>query len=120
MNKTKITYWTSTGIFSAIIIAIGIRLLFDPQMAQNFDHLEYPGYLRYILGVAKLAGVALMLVPFSGRLNEWVYAGFTINLFSASIAHFTAGDPALKILVPLILLTLMGISYLTGHNINRL
>jgi hypothetical protein len=31
-------------------------------------------------------------VAFTATLKEWAYAGFAINLASALIAHFAAGD----------------------------
>jgi len=44
------------------------------------------------LSWAKFLGVVLLIAPVPARLREWAYAGFAINLASALIAHFAAGD----------------------------
>nr|NIT61949.1 hypothetical protein [Fodinibius sp.]NIV16559.1 hypothetical protein [Fodinibius sp.]NIY30529.1 hypothetical protein [Fodinibius sp.] len=68
---------------------------------------------RIELGIAKIIGVLLLLTPFIGRLKEWVYAGFTINMISGSIAHAAAGDPISAVLTPLVLLGVLAVSYVT-------
>ena len=88
---------------------------YSDTIAQNFQELGFPDYFRLQLGVAKLIGGTLLLVPFSGRFKEWIYAGFTINLISASIAHTAAGHPISKILIPLAFLGVLGLSYQFGH-----
>jgi uncharacterized membrane protein YphA (DoxX/SURF4 family) len=120
MKKFKITYWISTGIFGLLILAMGIMYFVSPQISKNFDQLGFPDFLRIKLGIAKIVGAILLLIPFKSRFNEWVYAGFTINLVSAAIAHIAAGDPVTNIFTPIILLLILGTSYFTGHKINRL
>lgn len=109
----KITYWITTGIFSAMMLFSATMYFISPQMAQTFEHLGFPDYFRIELGIAKIVGVLLLLAPFTGRLKEWVYAGFTINMISGSIAHTAAGDPISAVLTPLVLLGILTISYVT-------
>ncbi|WP_441001056.1 DoxX family protein [Fodinibius sp. SL11] len=113
MNKLKITYWITTGIFSAMMLFSATMYFISPQMAQTFEHLGFPDYFRIELGIAKIIGVLLLLAPFTGRLKEWVYAGFTINMISASIAHAAAADPISAVLTPLVLLGVLTVSYVT-------
>jgi hypothetical protein len=64
-----------------------------PQVADMFAHLGFPTYFRVELSYAKLAGVAVLLLPMvPSRVKEWAYAGFAITLVSALIAHFASGD----------------------------
>jgi hypothetical protein len=64
-----------------------------PQVAEAFTHLGFPSYFRVELSLAKLLGVALLLVPqVPARLKEWTYAGFAFDLGSAIIAHLALGD----------------------------
>jgi uncharacterized membrane protein YphA (DoxX/SURF4 family) len=111
MNKLKITYWITTGIFSAMMLFSAMMYFTSPDMAQTFEHLGFPDYFRIELGIAKIIGVLLLLAPFTGRLKEWVYAGFTINMISGSIAHAAAGDPISAVLTPLVLLGVLAVSY---------
>jgi uncharacterized membrane protein YphA (DoxX/SURF4 family) len=118
MNKLKITYWVTTGIFSAMMLFSATMYFTSPDMAQTFEHLGFPDYFRIELGIAKIAGVLLLLAPFSGRLKEWVYAGFTINMISAGIAYGAAGDPISAVLTPLVLLVVLAVSYGTFQKLN--
>jgi hypothetical protein len=65
-----------------------------PQGAQAFARLGFPAnYFRIELSLAKLVGVAALLVPLvPARFKEWAYAGFAINLVSAIIAHLSIHD----------------------------
>jgi hypothetical protein len=73
-------------------------------------HLGYPMYLLRILGTAKVLGGMAILQGWFRALKEWGYAGYTFNLLGASASHGFSGDPFLKILVPLIILTFVMIS----------
>lgn len=113
MNKLKITYWITTGIFSAMMLFSATMYFTSPDMAKTFEHLGFPDYFRIELGIAKIIGVLLLLAPFTGRLKEWVYAGFSIIMISASIAHTAAGDPISAVLTPLVFLGILAVSYVT-------
>ncbi|WP_138430930.1 DoxX family protein [Fodinibius saliphilus] len=118
MNKLKITYWITTGIFSAMMLFSATMYFTSPDMAQTFEHLGFPDYFRIELGIAKIIGVILLLAPFTGRLKEWVYAGFTINMISGSIAHAATGDPISAVLTPIVLLVVLAVSYTTFQKLD--
>lgn len=67
---------------------------FLPQGMQAFAHLGFPNrYFRIELSLAKLAGVAALLIPLvPARVKEWAYAGFAINVVSAVITHISIRD----------------------------
>ena len=109
----KITYWVSTGLLAALsVFAAFTYLSGSPQAVQGFAHVGYPQQLRIILGIAKLLGGITLVAPGLPRLKEWAYAGFTFAWISAFVAHYLAKDGP-KALMPLILLILLFVSYVT-------
>jgi len=68
--------------------------------------------LRVLLGIAKLAGAIVLLLPLLPTLKEWAYAGFTFTWIAATVAHFLAGDGALS-LIPVALIGVLAVSYVT-------
>jgi hypothetical protein len=98
-NQTKastgllIGFWIPTALMCLQMTLSAYSCFSIPAVAQLFAHLGYPPYFRIELAIAKLLGVAALLVPIvPARLKEWAYAGFAINLVSAFIAHVAVGD----------------------------
>jgi hypothetical protein len=98
-EKTKVSkglvaaFWILTALFCLeMSFTAWYELL--PQGAQAFARLGFPAhYFPIELSLAKLVGVAALLVPMvPARLKEWAYAGFAINLVSAIIAHLSIHD----------------------------
>jgi hypothetical protein len=86
-------FWISTALFALQMGFTAYAQLRIPEVAKAFAHLGFPGYFRIELSWAKLAGLAVLLVPMvPARLKEWAYAGFGITLVSALIAHLAVGD----------------------------
>jgi uncharacterized membrane protein YphA (DoxX/SURF4 family) len=109
----KITYWVSTGLVGVMsLFAAFAYLSGSPQAVQGFAHVGYPQQLRIILGIAKLLGAIILVVPGLAKVKEWAYAGFTFAWISAVVAHYLAKDGP-KAFMPLILLLLLVISYVT-------
>src|SRR5437899_714476 len=115
MNKDKVVYWTATSIVCAVMVFSAINFnLKNPigPMKGAFVHLGYPDYFRIELTVAKALGVLALLMPGVPRkVKEFAYFGFGITLISASIAHFSVGDPALFVIDPLLFLSALIASY---------
>jgi hypothetical protein len=88
-----IAYWIVTAIFCLEMCFTAYYELL-PQGAQAFARLGFASsYFRMELSLAKLVGVAALLIPIiPARLKEWAYAGFAINLVSAVIAHASIRD----------------------------
>ena len=112
MTSAQTTYRVTTAVI-AFVMLFSLYKMFSPDWA----HLGFPGYLRVELVVAKLLGLAVLLVPGAPRvLVEWAYAGFAIVLVSASIAHASSGDGALS-LEPLGFLVILVISHRARHRL---
>ena len=78
-----IGFWIVTVLFCLQIGFTGYAQLRQPQVAEAFTHLGFPGYFRVELSWAKFLGVFVLLAPVPARLKEWAYAGFAITLVSA-------------------------------------
>jgi uncharacterized membrane protein YphA (DoxX/SURF4 family) len=112
MRRT-ITYWGTTSLVAIVpLLAAFAYLTAAPQAVENFRHVGYPQQLRVLLGIAKLAGAIVLLLPRLPRLKEWAYAGFTFMWIAATVAHYLAGDRPL-FLLPLALIGALAVSYVT-------
>src|SRR5205823_14298712 len=85
----------------------------SPQAVQGFAHVGYPQQLRIILGIAKLLGAIVLVIPRFPTLKEWAYAGFTFAWIAAHVAHHLAKDPYFEQFMPIVLLIFLAISYVT-------
>ena len=113
MKAKTIAYWTTTAIVSFIMTVSGIlAAAHAPAMMKALAHLGYPPYFSNILGIAKLAGVCVLLAPGYVLAKEWIYAGFAVVVLSAFYSHLMSGDGLLS-LDPLFVFTMLAISYFT-------
>jgi hypothetical protein len=101
------------------MVAIASAYLFSGQLKASFSHLGFPDYFRTQLAVAKFVGVIGLLLPVvKGRVKEWLYAGFAITLSSGFIAHYAVGHAAGSLILPLIMLAILIVSYITYYRLN--
>ena len=111
MNK-KLIYWISTGLFSAFMLFSAYSYFTDPTFKDAFAYLGYPDYFRIELAIAKILGVLAILLPFIPRtLKGFAYAGFTINIIGAAIAHLAIGEGISSLTMIVVALALLGTSY---------
>jgi uncharacterized membrane protein YphA (DoxX/SURF4 family) len=107
MNSRTIGYWTTTGLLGFAFVAGGIMdLTHAPELVATLGQLGYPSYLATLLGTWKLLGAGAIVVPRLPRLKEWAYAGVAFDLTGAIFSHLSVGDPASKVVAPLVLLGL--------------
>ena len=110
----KTVYYAST-IFIAIMVGIvgGIVDIIQTSGVINISKvLGYPLYFFTLLGVFKILGGIVLLLPTKFKdLRLVAYTGFTFDFIFASYSHFSIGDELLKILIPLLFLTFLAISY---------
>jgi hypothetical protein len=109
----KIAYWIVTGLMAALLVLSAVPdVLMVDGAVEMFTHLGYPRYLLPFIGVAKILGVLVVIVPGLPRsLKEWAYAGLVIDLVGALYSHFSVGDEAKFIIAPFIGLVLVLGSY---------
>ncbi len=86
-------------------------LVRPPDLVELIAKLGYPAYLLLILGTWKVLGAAAILAPRLPRLKEWAYAGMVFDLVGAVLSHGASGDPAGKLVPPLVILGLVVASW---------
>jgi hypothetical protein len=100
----SIAYWVFTVIVAFELAAGALWDLLRIEFVRVvLTHLGYPLYLLTILGVWRIPGALVLLVPRFERLKEWAYAGAFFNYTGAAASHFLAGDRAGQWAGPLIL-----------------
>ena len=118
--QRNFAYWGATGLITIVpLLAAFSYLTASSAAVENFRHVGYPQQLRVLLGIAKLAGAIVLLLPRLPRLKEWAYAGFTFMWIAATVAHYLAGDRPL-FLLPLALIGSLAVSYVTRPASRRL
>lgn len=111
-KKIKIIYWVSTvwlclGMVSTAIV----QLMQHPDELTKMQHLGYPKYLLYIIGIWKILGVIAVLIPNFKLLKEWAYAGFFFAMTGAILSHVFSGNQITDILPSMLLLLLTIVSW---------
>lgn len=93
MKGLKVTYWTATGILSAIMLFSVFNYIFNNELiSQAFLALGYPTHIVYPLALAKVLGVIAILFIKNKTIREWAYAGFFYNILLALMAHIVVRD----------------------------
>jgi len=85
-------YWISTIIFSALMIFSAMGGIEPNKQTIQIIHdgLGYPIYFIRFISIAKLLGVIVILVPGSGRIKDWAYAGLFFDLAGAVYSGIAA------------------------------
>jgi hypothetical protein len=116
----KIAYWTSTVIVGVMLLMALSYLTGSEQVVSGFAKSGYPQHLRIVLGIVKPAAAIVLLLPGVALLKEWAYAGVAFALVMAFISAYSAGDGVQVWSLPLVLLGLLFVSYMTRPSSRRL
>ena len=109
-----ITYWTFTVLLVFELAAGSVWNLKQIEWVRvQLNHLGYPVYLAYILGMWQMGGAAAIIAPKFPRLKEWAYAGAFFNFSGAVASHVLVGDwsPIGKWLTPVVFWTFVVVSW---------
>src|SRR4030095_7190395 len=88
-----ITYWIFTVIIVFELVAGSVWNLLQIEWVRlQLNHLGYPPYFAYILGVWQIGAAAAIIAPRFPRLKEWAYAGCFFQWSGAVMSHLLAGD----------------------------
>lgn len=118
-KRDKIIYWIATIWLALGMTATGILQLSKteaegavaPPGVWGISELGYPVYFLTIIGIWKILGVIVLLIPKSPLLKEWAYAGFFFLLSGAIFSHIAVGNPVLELVPSALLLALTMISW---------
>ena len=111
-KRNKIIYWVATLWLALGMTSTGIvQIIKMDEEVQNISNLGFPVYLMTLIGVWKILGVIVVLIPKFPLVKEWAYAGFFFTMTGAIISHLAIGEPIVKTLPPLLLLILTILSW---------
>ena len=115
-KRDKIIYWIATIWLSLGMLSTGIVQLFKlkgdgPGSLDTMIHLGYPPYFVTMLGICKILGVVVLLIPKFPLLKEWAYAGFFFMMSGALFTHVAAGNSLGEMFPSLLLLILIVVSW---------
>ena len=89
LKNKRIIFWTITVLISAFFILSGyMEVTKNPATYPKTLRMGYPPYFITLLGIAKLIGSAVFLIPRFKRLREWVFAAFTIDVIFAFVSGY--------------------------------
>jgi len=111
-KRNKIIYWIATVWLSLGMVSTGlVQLLQIEEQVKPTTDMGYPLYFLSFLGVCKMLGVVVVLIPRLPLLKEWAYAGFAFTMMGAIYSHIAFGQPLNQIFPALLLLVLTFISW---------
>lgn len=97
IKTTKIIYWSGIIFMSLWFGASGYFELTKNSIVWGItQQLGYPPHFIYLLGVFKLSGITVLLIPNKLlRLKEWVFAGMFFDVVFAFFSKISViGFPA--------------------------
>lgn len=119
MKKNKTIYWISTALAMLTGATTAFMYFTNPQFIEGYRHLGFPDYFRIELGIFKIIGLLILLIPtIPARVKEWAYVGFMITFVSGIIAHGTVDGLGLA-MAPMIPLVFLIVSYIYFHKLQR-
>ena len=116
MKTTKIIYWSSTVLLSALLLmSAGMYVFNNAEVAGMFTAFGYPTYIIYPLAIAKISAVAVLLSQKQSKIKEWVYAALFFEFILAFFAHIMIGDG--EQMGAIIAMVLLVFSYIFGRKL---
>jgi hypothetical protein len=111
-KRRLVLYWIATGLLSFGMIAGGLAQIFHVKFnVDGIIHLGYPIYFLTIIGIWKILGVIVILIPGFLLIKEWAYAGLFFAMSGAVISHIVSGDTLLQYIAPAIFACLTVVSW---------
>lgn len=111
-KRNNIIYWIATiWLALGMLSTAAVQLLKVEDEVASITQLGYPVYLLTILGVWKILGVIVVLIPGYPVLKEWAYAGFLFAMSGAAASRIISGDGFNQIFPSLLLLFLIVVSW---------
>ena len=121
MKARAIGYWICTVLISFAFLSGGVvDVMRPPQALEGMTHLGYPPYFMIILGIWKVLGGIVILLPGFALAKEWAYAGIIFDLTGATASHVAVGDDVFHVVVPLVLAALVVASWALRPDSRRL
>lgn len=122
MKNTKLLYWIFTCLFAALMLFSAIPNIITNADSIKFMHdmLGYPVYFIPFIGVAKLLGVIIILIPGLKVIKEWAYAGLFFDLGGAIYSNIAVAGKVDPMMLTLLVWIVPGIlSYYFWKKISK-
>lgn len=117
MKRDKVIYWITTGLVAAAMLTSAtMYLMRNPELMQNFETIGIPLYFVTMLGVMKILGAIILVIPGLEKVKEWAYAGFTFTFIGAVWTHIATSTPWIA---PLVFLAFLAVSYLFRSRLSK-
>jgi len=111
-KRKKIIYWVATVFLSFGMLAGGIQQMLQiGGYNEIVTRLGYPLYMLSILGVWKILGVIVILLPKFHLVKEWAYAGFFFVMSGAAMSHLIMKEEFVEVLPSVTLLIAILVSW---------
>lgn len=92
-KRSKIIYWTATGLLSLMmILSASMYILNYKEVSEVFIDLGYNSRIVRPLAILKLLGIIAIVSNKSKIIKEWAYFGFLIDFLLALEAHLNNKD----------------------------
>jgi hypothetical protein len=112
MKRKILFYWIAKGLMCAfMLLGASMDILKTPDAIKFINELGYPDYFIRFIGVMKVLGIIVVLIPKFPKIKEWAYAGLAFDTFGATYSHIANGDGPDKFIPALIGLALVMLSY---------
>lgn len=111
----KVMFIATTLLIAVAVGFVGgmVDIMQTQNVVQIAQHLGYPLYFFTLLGIFKILGGVVLLLPQKfNRIKELAYFGFFVDFIFASFSHYSVQDSAFDIIMPLGLLVVLLVSFI--------
>ncbi len=119
LTKKKLIFWTGISLLAGWFGTSGLLEITKNPIVWNYTiKMGYPPFFIVTLGIAKLLGVLVLLIPNKLTwLKEWVFAALFIDVIFAgvSVYHYTGISGMIK---PLIAFLIILVTYIMFRKIH--
>ncbi|MDF2475260.1 MAG: hypothetical protein K0S24_743 [Sphingobacterium sp.] len=118
-NSTYKKFYLAGSILISLWFGLSgfFELTRNPAVWDITRKLGYPEHFIYILGVFKIVGVIILLIPNRfNRLKEWVFAGMLFDILFAFFSKLTVMGPS-SVADTLIALVILSATYFSFNRI---
>ncbi|MGY2027944.1 DoxX family protein [Nocardia gipuzkoensis] len=104
-DRTRIralAYWATTFVIVFELVSGSVwNLLTIEWIEIQLQHLRYPHFFAYILGVWQVGAAVAIIAPGFALIKEWAYTGAFLLWSGAVVSHLAVGDGVESWSVPL-------------------
>ncbi|MGY1980750.1 DoxX family protein [Nocardia gipuzkoensis] len=104
-DRTRIrtlAYWATTFVIVFELVSGSVwNLLTIEWIEIQLQHLGYPHFFAYILGVWQVGAAVAIIAPGFALIKEWAYTGAFLLWSGAVLSHLAVGDGVESWSVPL-------------------